>query len=94
MIENNIYNHKRKKVEVYAKEHYDVLKREFKQGGGKHLDRILTLAKVKTSKHQKVKKQLQDSYKAIFYNRQSITERITMAFGRLYLAKEKTKKMI
>ena len=88
-IENAIYGKKRKKVALYALENYDVLKLEIKQSSGTHLDKILNLAKIKSSKTQKVKQDLQESFSTIFENPIRPSEAIMDKFSKLYWPKTK-----
>jgi len=93
VFDNNSYNRKRKKVESYAKIHYDELKEEIKVKKGKHIDEIMKLAGIKESKYSKMRIQLNKDYKTIFHNSERITEKLVQNMSRLYEVKEKTKEI-
>ena len=93
VFDNNSYHVKKEKIETYTKIHYNSLREEVKAKSGKHLDELMNIAEIELSKQNNVKKQLNKEYKTIFHNTQIVTERLIQIMGKLYLPKEKTKKI-
>jgi len=92
-IENAAYNAKRNRVQHYVTVHYTLLREEVSQGQGKHLNNVMHLAGVSGTDQPKAAKEIQKDYSTMFQNTLLVSESIASAFGRLYMPKEKTKKM-
>jgi len=93
VFDNNSYHVKKEKIEKYTKIHYNSLREEVKAKSGKHLDEIMNIAEIELSKQDSIRKQLSKEYKTIFHNSQMITEKLVQIISKLYLPKEKTKKI-
>jgi len=93
VFDNNSYHVKKEKIETYTKIHYNSLREEVKAKSGKHLEELMDIAEIELSKQNSVKEQLNKEYKTIFHNTQIVAERFVQIMAKLYLPKEKTKKI-
>ena len=87
VIESATYERRREGVERYAQANYELLKSEIKAGEGEHLNEILTLAKVESSKFASVKERLKKDYTTIFHNVELTAQPIMQSFSKLYIPK-------